>query len=124
MTIALCTECGRTKFGAFSPCDHCGFTPSSSSERAKNVLLSDHHYTSDELDRLSELIQSGHSVVYDPASVAMYEKLLDCMESDPEALQCAVCGEDLDSSDSTLCPRCRSSRDAVGEPGNSDVSEA
>jgi hypothetical protein len=113
VTIAICTECGRTKFGAFSPCDHCGYTPSSDAERAKSVILSDHYYKFDELIKFSELIQSGQHILYDPASVAMYEKLLGCLESDPEALQCAACGEDRDSFDSTLCSSCRASQDAA-----------
>lgn len=114
MTIAICTECGTRKFGAFSPCDHCGFTPDSSTEKAKSVLLSDHHYTPFELDIIGKSIRSGKPIPYDPVEVAENERILDRLEADPEAFQCAVCGEDLDSFDDTLCPSCRSSKDAAG----------
>lgn len=106
MTIAVCTGCGRKKFGAFCRCDHCGFTPSSEEDRAKSVMLSDHHYTPFELDILSKSIQSGKKITYDTATLAEYEKTLSLLEAEPDALQCAVCGEDLDSLDSTLCPTC------------------
>lgn len=113
MTIAICTECGARKFGAFSRCDHCGFTPTSSTDRARSILLSDHHYTPDELNRLGEAIKSGKSIQSDPASLTTYARTLDCLEADPEALQCAVCGEDLDSFDETLCQSCRASKDTT-----------
>jgi RecJ-like exonuclease len=111
MTIAICTECGSTKFGAFSQCEDCGFTPSSDAERAKSVMMSDHHYTPFELEILSESLRTGKQINYDPEIVAEYERTLNCLESDPEALQCTVCGEDLDSFDETLCPDCRERED-------------
>jgi RecJ-like exonuclease len=107
MTIAICTACGTKKFGAFSPCDECGFTPSSNDERAKSVLLSDHHYTQAQLDELSRAIKVGQTILYDSASVAQYARTFDILDSDPDALQCKNCGEDLESFDETLCPKCR-----------------
>jgi hypothetical protein len=50
-------------------------------------------------------------VSYDTVALATYERTLDIMESNPEALTCAACGEDLDFFDETLCPKCRESRD-------------
>jgi hypothetical protein len=107
MTIAICTECGSMKFGAFSPCEDCQFTPVSGTERARSVMMSDHHHTPFELEILSESIRSGKHITYDPEIIAEYEKTLNCLESDPEAFQCPACGEDLDSLDETLCPDCR-----------------
>lgn len=107
MTIALCTKCGAKKFGAFSPCEGCGFVPTSYEERAKSVMLSDHHHTRAELDKIGESIKAGESVIFDPSEVAQNALLLQLMESDPDTLQCEECGQDLDSLDDTLCPNCR-----------------
>jgi hypothetical protein len=109
MTTAVCTQCGGTKFGALCPCDRCGITPSSTSEKAKSVLLSDHYYTLNELNELGKAVKSGEPIAYDPALLAIYERALDCLEFDPESLQCKVCGDDLDSFDETHCPSCWSS---------------
>jgi len=110
MTTAICTRCGGMKFGAFCPCKLCGFTPNSASERAKSVQFSDHHFSLDELKMLGKAVQSGQRMEYDSSSLAVYERALACLESDPKALQCTVCGEDLDSFDETLCPGCRCMR--------------
>lgn len=107
MTIALCTKCGAKKFGAFSPCKECGFVPTSYEERAKSVMLSDHHHTHTELDEIAKSIKAGKPVQFDPAAVARNALVLELMESNPEALQCEECGEDLDSLDDGLCPNCR-----------------
>ena len=107
MTIALCTRCGAKKFGAFSPCQECGFTPTSSEERAKSVLLSDHHHAHTELDKLSDMIKAGKAVEFDPDSVLEYASTMELLDSDPEAMQCKRCGEDLDSLDEALCENCK-----------------
>ena len=114
MTIAVCAECGAQKFGAFSSCEHCGFIPSSSSDRAKAVLLSDHHYGRDELGAISAAIQVGEKIEYDDESLTTYQRALSLLESDSEALQCARCGEDVDSFDNNLCAICRASTVAAG----------
>ena len=106
MTIALCTKCGAKKFGAFSPCKECGFVPTSYEERAKSVMLSDHHHTRAELDEIGESIKAGTPVVYDSSEVARQALLLQLIESNPDALQCEECGQDLDSLDDGLCPNC------------------
>ena len=106
MTVAICLECGEAKFGAFSPCSRCGFAPKSSTEEAKNILLSDHHHTRAELDALSETIRSGHPVVYDPVALAVQERTLQYLAADPDALQCKLCGNDVDGFEDTLCAKC------------------
>ena len=63
-------------------------------EKAKSILLSDHHHSKAELDRIGEAIRSGRPVAYDPVALATNERVLDIMESNPEALICAACGED------------------------------
>ena len=107
MTVALCTRCGAKKFGAFSSCEECRFTPTSSEERAKSVLLSDHHHTHAELDHLRDAIKAGKTIGFNPDSLSEYASTLELLESDPEALQCRHCGEDLDSLDETVCENCK-----------------
>jgi hypothetical protein len=111
LTIAICAKCGVTKFGAFNPCDQCGYEPPSTLEKAKSILLSDHHHTKAELEMIGEAIRSGRPVAYDPVALATYERTLDIMESNPEALACPVFGEDLNSLDETFCRKCRESKD-------------
>ena len=84
MTIAICTECGKEKFGAFSPCGQCAYTPSSDTEKAKSVMLSDHHYTQFELRIIGESIRSGKPITYDPAILAEYVLGLEILESEDE----------------------------------------
>jgi ribosomal protein L40E len=110
VTIAICIQCGTRKFGAFSPCAKCGFTPTASAEQAKSVLLSDHHHTRDELDQLGRTIQSGHPIVYDATALALNERVFECMDEDPDAFQCKICGEDVDWFSETLCRKCKEKR--------------
>jgi hypothetical protein len=110
MTIAICIQCGTRKFGAFSPCAKCGFTPTSSTEQAKSVLLSNHHHTRDEIDQLCKMIQSGHAIVYDASVLALNERVFECMDADPDAFQCTICGEDVDWFNGTLCLKCKEKR--------------
>ena len=82
MTIAICTACGTRKFGAFTPCKECGFTPQSNEERAKSVLLSDHHFTHAQLDEIGNEIKIGQTTVYDPVFVAQYAQGLDTLDAE------------------------------------------
>lgn len=107
MTIAVCVKCGKRKFGAFSPCDECGFEPKSSTEEAKSILLSDHHQTLASLDVISETIRYGRPVICDPVALAIQVRTIDCLEADPDALQCDICGKDVDSFQENLCANCR-----------------
>ena len=77
MTIAICTKCGTEKLGAYSPCDSCGFTPTSNLELAESIILSDHHYTHEELRDIGEEIKSGYDFIFDPSSVAEYAESMD-----------------------------------------------
>lgn len=49
MTLAICIHCGEQKFGAFVPCRLCGFAPRTVTEKAKSIILSDHHFPKKEL---------------------------------------------------------------------------
>ena len=109
MTIALCTACGGKKFGAFSPCDECGFIPASAEEMAKSALLSDHYYSHSELDGICDAMKAGQKIEFDPRVVAEHALVLEALESDPDAFQCKKCGDDLDSLSETLCEECKES---------------
>jgi len=119
MTIAICTECGKEKFGAFSPCDRCGFAPTSITEQAKSVLLSDHHHNRAELDEFSKAIEAGQPVAYNPAVLALNERVFECMDADPDAFQCTICGEDVDWFNETLCEKCKEKRPLKQDRNNS-----
>jgi len=79
--------------------------------KGKEHLLSDHHHTRIELEMMGEAIRSGRPTVFDPVALATYERTLEIMESNPEALMCAECGEGIDALDDTLCPKCKESRE-------------
>jgi hypothetical protein len=70
MTAAVCTSCGAMKIGALTRCTKCTFDPSTDTERAKALLLSDHHLDRAELAAASTAIQRGEGVQYDEAMVA------------------------------------------------------
>lgn len=112
MTIAMCIECGKEKFGAFSPCDRCGFEPTSIIEQAKSVLLSDHHQSRGELKKVGKIIESGQPITYDPNVLALNVRVFERMEADPTAFECTMCGETLDSFDETVCPTCKRRNEA------------
>lgn len=60
------------KIGALSPCDHCGFDPRDNEDKAKSVILSDHHFPDGELARISERIKAGQPVAYPQEAVQRY----------------------------------------------------
>ena len=66
MTLAICTNCGHEKLGAFTPCSACGFDPSNDKvTQAKALLLCDHYASVEELRAASAAIKAGEEVVYD-----------------------------------------------------------
>jgi hypothetical protein len=70
MTASVCTSCGAMKIGALTRCTKCKFEASTNEERAKSLLLSDHHLDRVGLKAASDAIQSGPGVEYDEAKVA------------------------------------------------------
>jgi hypothetical protein len=72
MTLATCLRCGASKLGAFTPCPDCGFDPASSEDKAKSVLLSDHHLSAEELRAVGERIRAGQPVEFPAEQVAGY----------------------------------------------------
>ena len=70
MTASVCTSCGAMKIGALVRCTKCKFEASTNEERAKSLMLSDHHLDRAGLTAASAAIQSGAGVEYDEAKVA------------------------------------------------------
>ena len=59
MTIAVCVRCGAEKFGAFNPCECCGFLPRSDEDLATSLALTDHYLNKDARIEYSAKIRGG-----------------------------------------------------------------
>ncbi len=71
MTIAVCVACGARKCGAFVPCGHCGYEPQTVMDKAKSIMLSDHHFPLEELLKFQSTIEAGGQPPYDSVSLAL-----------------------------------------------------
>ena len=58
MTIALCLNCGDTKFGAICPCPKCKV--GSTGDIQLDILFSDHNFTVSTLENLGTVIKEIH----------------------------------------------------------------
>lgn len=72
MTTAICLQCGARKFGAWTPCRKCQYTPFSKSDRAKSILLSDHHLSNAELLEKSRQIEKGELIEFPDDELAKF----------------------------------------------------
>ena len=70
MTYAICIKCGEGKLGAFVPCNRCGFTPESTSDRARSMLLCDHLTDRAALDAAGHKLRAGEPLEFDEPGVA------------------------------------------------------
>jgi hypothetical protein len=59
MTRAICIRCGTEKVGALTPCAGCGFDPESLEDRARSVVLSDHHLSPADMESAAAEIRAG-----------------------------------------------------------------
>ncbi|MCC9605466.1 hypothetical protein LOC68_22810 [Blastopirellula sp. JC732] len=59
MTIALCFNCGETKWGALCPCEKCGCKGTGNIEL--DIVFSDHHISARSLEDLGKLIKRLHA---------------------------------------------------------------
>jgi len=59
MTIALCLACGARKSGAFNPCDACLWMPYTDEDRARCVMMSDHHLSEAKLAEYGDALRKG-----------------------------------------------------------------
>jgi hypothetical protein len=64
VTTAVCLGCGQLKHGSLNPCSECGHSPGTDEEKAKSVILSDHHFSLHELKVLAGKIKNGETVEY------------------------------------------------------------
>lgn len=88
MTFAICWTCGSQKVGALTACANCCQSPITPTEKAKSLLLSDHHRQPSELTRLGHEIAAGRAVVFDDLEI---EPLANFLANDPQTgLGCRI----------------------------------
>jgi hypothetical protein len=63
MTMALCFNCGATKFGAICPCPHCNVN--STGDMQLDITFSDHHLSTDTLAAFGEVVRAIRAVCAD-----------------------------------------------------------
>ena len=67
MTLAVCMFCGDQKIGAFSPCPACQRTPRLEDDLVQSLAMTDHYFSKDTLDFMSEAMKNGCSApMFDP----------------------------------------------------------
>ncbi|MEM9252442.1 MAG: hypothetical protein AAGB29_08845 [Planctomycetota bacterium] len=68
---AICVMCGHQKVLPLEMCTQCGFDPSKSKTdlKAKSILLTDTHRTSQELQDAKESISRGEPIQWDQTEV-------------------------------------------------------
>jgi hypothetical protein len=62
VTLAICTHCGGTKFGAFVACPECRHVPATEHDIIYAIALSDHHFDAAKLDEIAQSIKGGQVV--------------------------------------------------------------
>lgn len=63
MTMALCFNCGHTKFGAICPCPEC--TVSSTGDMQLDIAFSDHHMSVATIGAFGEVVRALRAVCPD-----------------------------------------------------------
>ena len=66
MTVALCFNCGETKFGALCQCDKCEADPTGDSNI--DIAFSDHNYSVGTLEQFGSVIKEIRAHCDDPAT--------------------------------------------------------
>lgn len=69
MTTAVCLKCGAMKFGAWIGCPECHFEPDDDESMTKHLLVTDHHYSLEELTQIAERVKSGKEITFDPETL-------------------------------------------------------
>lgn len=72
MTVAVCIRCGSQKVGAWTYCSGCRFEPSTNVEKAQSVILSDHHISPEDLEKVAAQLRAGQAFEYPPEIVDGY----------------------------------------------------
>ena len=83
MTMAICIKCGEEKFGAWAPCQKCGFRPIEVEDMARSILLSDHNRKVDALRSAGQQIKNA-AFIFDTEEVA---PVIADLQSDPALLE-------------------------------------
>ena len=83
MTLAICWNCGTQKIGALTVCGHCGRAPTSSTDKAKSMLLSDHHQQQAELLAIGQRIAQGEPPRFDEAELEQLAAFLSIEDKPP-----------------------------------------
>lgn len=65
MTVAICFNCGKFKFGAWAECNHCGKTPKSDDDIVLSLVMTDHYYDEGSLEHLGGQIAKGMNIILD-----------------------------------------------------------
>lgn len=63
MTMALCFNCGQTKFGAICPCPDCSVA--STGDISLDIAFSDHHLSIAALESFGDVVRAIHRVCDD-----------------------------------------------------------
>lgn len=63
MTMALCFNCGRTKFGAICPCPECSVA--STGDMGLDITFSDHHMSVGTIEAFGEVVRAIRRVCDD-----------------------------------------------------------
>jgi hypothetical protein len=69
MTVAVCLKCGAMKLGALTSCPKCRYVPEDLEDKAKHVMVSDHHFSKAELESFSATMQSGQPLQFNAEQV-------------------------------------------------------
>ena len=64
MTVAVCTSCGALKRRATTRCAECRFEPRGDEATARAMVLTTHFLSRDDLEAISERLQTGKEVTY------------------------------------------------------------
>ena len=83
MTVALCTNCGSTKFGALLPCDECGCGSTGNSDL--DIAFTDHYLTEDTLQGFGAVIKCLRQNTQDEG-VAFWAFMQHVSENYPEII--------------------------------------
>ena len=68
MTVAVCFNCGRMKVGAFSKCGECAVLPESEDDLVLSLVMTDHYFDFQELEKMGDSVSKGKPPHVDPES--------------------------------------------------------
>jgi hypothetical protein len=84
MTVALCFNCGSTKFGAFIPCSEC--RSSATGNPNLDIAFSDHELTEETIEAFGSVIKAIHRAC-DDAELCFWSFIRYVSEHHPDILK-------------------------------------